>query len=121
MRPPRFFLIASPMPNPAPFVERQFELHGSVLAVRLYMPTATPHGDFECRWEILWPQCAQHAHAVGLDGVQALLLAWVAVRAELTASPAYQDGKLTYLGSTDLDFPSPGSPGGACLPPDTDQ
>ena len=96
------------MPTP-PFIEREFEFQGGPLPVRLYAPTATPHDDFECHWEILWPQRAQRARAIGIDSMQALLLALVAVRAELMENPAYQAGKLTYLGGNDLGFPSTGS------------
>lgn len=108
------------MPATTPFIHREFELHGRPLPVHLHAPAATPHGDFECRWEILWPQGARSAHAVGMDSMQALLLALVAVRAELIASPAYQDGKLTYLGGADLGFPPASGKGCVYLPQDTD-
>jgi hypothetical protein len=36
----------------AAFLEREFELDGSVLLVRIYTPYKTPGGEFECRYSV---------------------------------------------------------------------
>lgn len=92
------------MDEPA-FVERRFELDGSELIVRFYIPTPLPEHDYKCRFLLAWPEKEVRRHAYGVDGTQALMLAMRSVDTELRDSDAYKSGRLTYLGQSDLDLP----------------
>jgi hypothetical protein len=52
----------------------------------------------------------------GADGVQALYLAMQIALIELVRTPAYEQGRLTWLGSRDLGLPSDAAPTGARRP-----
>jgi hypothetical protein len=88
----------------AAFAERQFEAGGKPVTARFYAPTLAPGGEYQCRWEIEWPDRTRQFYACGIDGVQALMLAMRMVHSDLTASEAYRAGALTYFGQSDLDL-----------------
>lgn len=48
---------------------------GPTLAVTVWVPTVTPHGDFECRYRITGAGDERAGRSVGIDGIQAVLLA----------------------------------------------
>lgn len=107
--------------NEAAFLEREFELNGSGLSVRFYMPSKAPGGEFQCQYSVGWPEREVRRYACGLDGVQALMLAMRTVHTELVESDAYKAGRLTWCGQADLDLP-PVWGGGSLddLPPQPD-
>ena len=88
-----------------PFVERVFESGDASVTVRYLRPTLAPGGEYQCRWEIAWPDRVQQRYACGQDGVQALMLAMKTVHTELSVSDLYKSGNLTYLDQSDLDLP----------------
>lgn len=87
------------------FVERRFDRGEEQVIARFHAPTLAPGGEYQCRWEIEWPEGTQRRHACGIDGVQALMLAMRSAHGDLTASAAYRAGALTYLDQGDLDLP----------------
>ena len=89
----------------AAFVERKFDLDGSELVVRFYLPAKAPGGEFQCRWSIAWPGREVGRSACGEDGVQALMLAMQSVHSELVESDAYKARRLTLWDQADLDLP----------------
>lgn len=91
----------------AGFVERQFENGSDFVACRFFQPTLQPGGEYECRWSINWGDVDRNRRALGIDSVQALLLAMRVAHTELLESEAYKHGTLTYLGERDLDLPPP--------------
>ena len=54
------------------FPPRSFEAGGEWVIARFYAPTLSPGGEYQCRWEIEWPDRTQRHRAHGIDGVQAL-------------------------------------------------
>jgi hypothetical protein len=60
----------------------------------------SPQGDWYCPWTIEGPDRSHEHHAGGVDGVQALLMAISAIRAELQVMATR--GKLTWLDHEDL-------------------
>lgn len=88
-----------------PFVERRFELDGSDLVVRFYVPAKELGGEFKCRYSISWPDQEVRRAACGLDGVQALKLAMRTVHTDLVESEAFKAGRLTWCDQSDLDLP----------------
>ncbi len=89
------------------FTERRFELRDEEVVARFYAPALAPGGEYQCRWEVQWPDKARRRQrrACGIDGVQALMLAMKSVWAELVESEEYRSGELTYLNERDLDLP----------------
>jgi hypothetical protein len=88
-----------------PFAERKFDVDGSELVTRFYLPVRVASGEFQCRWSITWKEGEEGRHACGEDGVQALLLAMRLVHTRLVDSDAYREGRLTLWGQSDLDLP----------------
>lgn len=89
----------------APFVERKFELGDEEIVARFFLPARAEGGEFQCRWTIAWPEGEEGHRAFGEDGIQALMLAMRVVHTKLTESEAYQAGRLTLWGQSDLDLP----------------
>lgn len=87
------------------FVERCFDLDGKPLTARFHPPARAPGGEFQCRWTLDWPHHPAHGYACGEDSVQSLMLAMAAVHGELVMSEAYQAGRITLWGQSDLDLP----------------
>jgi hypothetical protein len=53
--------------------------------------------DYTCRYSISWPGKVQIGHAMGVDQLQALLLAVSHISSDLTSSPFYKAGQLYWL------------------------
>lgn len=87
------------------FVERHFALGDQKVVARFHTPALAPGGEYQCRWQIVWPDRESKFRACGIDGVQALMLAMRAVHSELVESEEYRSGLLTYLDQQDLDLP----------------
>jgi hypothetical protein len=101
-----------------PFVERVFESGGGTTTARFYQPSLAPGGEYKCRWAIFWPDGVQQRHALGVDGIQALMLAMKTVHSELQQSDLYKSGNLTYTDQNDLDLPPSWGDGQLYVPPD---
>jgi hypothetical protein len=57
------------------FIQRRFDLADeSEVLLRIYRPISDAP-DFRCDYEIIWPNRKRVFHAVGIDEVQALILA----------------------------------------------
>ena len=87
------------------FVERRFELADQEVVARFFKPMLAPGGEYQCRWQICWPNRERKSGACGIDGVQALMLAMRTVHSELVESEEQRAGRLTYLEQHDLDLP----------------
>lgn len=87
------------------FAERKFELEGSDLIVRFFVPFKAPGGEFQCRYSIAWPEREVRRYACGEDGIQALMLAMRTVHTDLVESDSYKAGQLTWCDQGDLDLP----------------
>lgn len=84
------------------FVERQFELGDSATVTVRFPPPAPDGNDYRCDYKITWPDRARSAYAMGIDAVQALLLAMQWAHVDLLASPEHKAGARLYLGERDL-------------------
>ena len=95
------------------FVERIFNCEGQPLVCRWFMPErrdyVTEEGlsgeEYHCRWSIAWPWREESRTSIGIDGVQALILAMRTVATQLDESDVYRSGKLTYLDEQNLMLP----------------
>ena len=66
--------------------------------------------DWICRFEIGWPAETRHGYAMGIDSMQALLLALQIIGAELNTSADHEDGRLAWLEpGSGYGFPVPAS------------
>jgi hypothetical protein len=101
-----------------PFIERMFESEDGVIMARFLRPTSEAGGEYKCRYAILWPERVQQRYALGVDGVQALMLAMKSVHTELMESDLYKAGKLTYANQYDLDLPPSWGDGQLYVPPE---
>ena len=87
------------------FIERRFDLaDGAEVLVRFHRP-APDDADYRCNYEIIWPDRKRAFHAIGIDEVQALILAIQMAHVDLLSSPEAKRGELTWLGSRDLGLP----------------
>jgi len=87
------------------FIERRLDLADkSEVMVRFYRPVAD-EADFRCDYEIIWPHRKRAFYAIGIDEMQALILAIQMAHTDLLASPEAKRGELTWLGSRDLGLP----------------
>jgi hypothetical protein len=85
------------------FVERKFEIGERELICRFDLPTITPrdiapNGEYRCDYAIIWPDRERRSYAVGVDSIQALMLAMSSVFSDLECSEEYKTGQLFYLG-----------------------
>ena len=87
------------------FVERRFEMGDTDVVARFSTPTKATGGEFQCHYELDWPDHEDRGYASGEDGVQALMLAMKKVHFALVKSDAYRKGQLTLWGQLDLDLP----------------
>ena len=101
-----------PMPRIGPvIVERDLELSmkgrkKKKVSVRFGKPLLVPGYDFGCVYEIDGLETKPITRRIfGVDGVQALDLAMKMAMVDLLCSKAYQEGRLTWLGSGDLGLP----------------
>jgi hypothetical protein len=88
------------------FVERRFNLEPNLEVVATIFAPEERDGSFRCDWTITWPDRSKRFYGVGEDGVQALIIAMIMIETELTVSPEYKSGKLTWLGMQYLGLPS---------------
>lgn len=93
------------------FVERRFEMGDSDVVARFSSPTKASGGEFQCHYELNWPDHEDRGYACGEDGIQALMLAMKKVHFALIKSDAYRQGQLTLWGQPDLDLPPTWSAG----------
>lgn len=91
--------------NDEAFVERHFAVGHQDVIARFHTPILAPGGEYQCQWQIVWPDREHKSRSCGIDGVQALMLAMGTVHSELCESDEYQSGLLTYLDQHDLDLP----------------
>ncbi len=90
------------------FIERHFELGDNATVVLRFLRPEPDGGDYRCDYKITLPDRERSSYAMGIDAVQALLLAMQKAHAELQVSPEYKAGRLRYLGEGDLGLPSAG-------------
>ncbi len=91
------------------FVERQFELGDGATVVLRFLRPEPDGNDYRCDYKIVWPDRERSAYAMGVDAVQALLLAMQRAHMDLLVSPERKAGSLLYLGERDLGLPLPPS------------
>jgi hypothetical protein len=89
----------------AAFVERQFDNGGTPVVCRFFKPTRQADGEYQCRWSIDWGNGERNLRAIGIDSIQALLLAMRVAHTELIESEPFKQGKLTYLNERELELP----------------
>jgi hypothetical protein len=106
---PRLILTAAEDKMDVVFIERQFELGDSATVVLRFLRPEPDGDDYRCDYKIIWPDRELSAYAMGIDAVQALLLAMQKAHAYLLASPERKAGTLLYLGEHDLGLPLPPS------------
>lgn len=91
------------------FIERLLELkNGGDVSVRFLQPERASI-DWQCTFEIDWPDRRCCRQIFGVDAIQALLLSMRVAHAELLESPENASGELTWLGGRDFDLPLIGS------------
>ena len=90
------------------FIERRFELGDSATVTVRFLRPEPDGNDYRCDYKIVWPDRERSSYAMGIDAVQALLLAMQKAHVELQVSPEYKAGALCYLGERDLRLPLPG-------------
>jgi hypothetical protein len=91
---------------PERFIERRLDLgEDAEVVVRFFSPVRRDV-DYQCNYEVEWPDRKRSFFSFGIDEVQALLLALKMVHAELVSSPAGRRGELRWLGTKDLGFPA---------------
>jgi len=105
----RSTLIAAADTMDVIFIERRFELGDSASVVLRFLRPEPDGDDYRCAYEIIWPDRARRSYAMGIDAVQALLLAMQKAHVELQVWPEYVSGALRYLGERDLGLPLPRS------------
>jgi hypothetical protein len=104
---PRLILTAAEDKMDVVFIERQFELGDSASVVLRFLRPQPDGNDYRCTYQITWPDRERSAYGMGIDAVQALLLAMQMAHVYLLASPEYKAGALRYLGERDLGLPLP--------------
>ena len=72
-------------------------------------PPVADGGDYRCEFQIVGLGTDQIRHAMGIDGAQALMLALKLIGTVLYTSEESKQGRLTWLGCRNLDFPVPDS------------
>jgi hypothetical protein len=65
------------------------------IAVRVFAPEDSGHG-WSCRYEIDWPEGREVMEAWGIDSVQAILLAFQMIGADLYTSSYHKSGQLIF-------------------------
>ena len=67
-----------------------------VIPIRIFAPSEQGK-NWSCRYEIDWPDGRHTMEAWGVDSVQAILLAFQMIGAELYTSDYHQSGQLMFL------------------------
>jgi len=79
--------------------------HEVVIAIKIYKPEKQEKV-WACRYEIDWPEGARVFSAVGLDSLQALVLALQMIGAEIYSSDYHREGRLrAYANEKGYGFP----------------
>jgi hypothetical protein len=74
---------------------RTYYLGEEAFPVEVAIFTPTPDGDdFKCEYRIAWPDNTQVGHAIGIDGIQAIILALRKLGADIYFA---KRGKLVWL------------------------
>lgn len=76
---------------------RALRLHdeGAEIPIRIFAPEDHGHS-WSCRYEIEWPEGHRAMEAFGVDSVQAILLAFQMIGAELYTSEYHKSGRLMF-------------------------
>jgi|ERR1700677_286013 len=91
------------------FVEPRFEL-GEAAEVIARFGRPVPEGeDYRCEYTIAWPSRTLTSFALGVDGVQALILSMQQAHLELLVSDEARSSQLRWLESEELGLPLPRS------------
>jgi len=88
----------------ANFIQRTFTVDGRDVICRFFPPVAAGV-DFECRYEIAWPEGARSCTIFGVDEVQALLLAMQTAHTDLLASRENDGREVSWLDQRSLGLP----------------
>ena len=96
-------MTSKPADRPS-VLERRFESAEGEVVCRFYRPRFDGQ-DFRCDYEIVWPDRRRASYAMGVDDVQAMLLAMQKAHADLLTSPERAAGGLTWLGQKGLGLP----------------
>jgi hypothetical protein len=80
-------------------VTRTFRLSDQPdVEIRLSVEIPISEGlDFRCQYKIDWPEGAQHGHGMGVDALQALLLALKCAAVDISCSKYAKEEKLVWL------------------------
>jgi len=71
----------------------QIENDEAVIAINIHKPEKQEKV-WACRYEIAWPEGARTFEAIGLDALQALVLALQMIGAEIYSSAYHREGRL---------------------------
>ena len=88
------------------FCERVLLIEGQSAACRFYQPEVDEE-DFGCRFEIDWPAGRSGGKAIGVDPVQALLLAMQKAHLELLTARRDKGLEISWLETPNLGLPLP--------------
>lgn len=78
-----------------------------MLEIRLFKPVSDD-GAWSCRYEIDWPSGTKHGRAVGIDGIQAILLALQKIGIILYTSEHHKNAQLAWpAAKSGYGFPVP--------------
>ena len=104
-------LIGEPMSASGirhPIAERHLQLtNGGHVDVLIWAPERIADDEFRCAYQIQGMTVARESHAIGADGIQALMLAFEKIGVELYTSDDAKSGALRLDGELDLGFPVP--------------
>jgi hypothetical protein len=87
-----------------PIARRLFVVDGTETLCSFFRPQ--PDGrDYSCRYEIAWSEGSRTRKIMGVDEVQALLLAMQTAHIDLLAARENDGRQVTYLDGKNLDLP----------------
>lgn len=90
--------------SPSDFIQRTFTVDGQDTVCRFFLPTAADV-DFECRYEIAWPEGVRSRIVKGVDSVQALLLAMQTAHTDFLTCRENGCRQVTWLDQRGLGLP----------------
>jgi hypothetical protein len=90
------------------FVSRVFTT-GEIEIGCLFFKPVPEAGDFRCDYRIEYPDDVESSYAIGVDEVQALILAMQKAHVDLLVSDYFQNDALNWIGMRDLGLPLPPS------------
>jgi hypothetical protein len=91
------------------FIERRLELKGTQGVVVQFFRPVPDRGDYRCEYKIIWPDRERTFYGMGIDEVQALILAMQNAHADLLSTPESKAGLLTWCGERNLGLPLAGN------------